>query len=55
MSPAILILKQVLVMFLLAGAGLYLYRTKRISDEGARTIGSILIYASLPCVISIIF
>ena len=43
--------KQILQMFLLAGIGFLLFRTKKISPEGSKTLGNILIYASLPAVI----
>ena len=43
--------KQVLIMFLLSGVGYIMFRTKKISMEGSKSIGNILIYLSLPCVI----
>lgn len=48
---AVLLIKQVLIMFLLAGVGYICFRTKKITLEGSRNIGNILIYLSLPCVI----
>ena len=48
--PAVLAL-QVLVMFLLAGIGFAMFRAGKITMEGNRVIGNILIYLSLPAVI----
>lgn len=42
---------QICTMFLLALCGYCLYRAGKISDEGSKTIGNILIYLSLPCAI----
>lgn len=42
---------QTLVMFLLAGVGYVLFKTGKISQEGSRSIGNILVYVVLPCVI----
>lgn len=47
----LIILRQVIIMFLLAAIGYIMFRAKKISSEGSRTIGNILIYLSLPCVI----
>lgn len=46
-----LLIQQVLIMFLLAAVGYICFRTKKITMEGSRNIGNILIYLSLPCVI----
>lgn len=43
--------KQILEMFLLAGVGYLLFKAGKISGEGSRTLGNILIYVSLPAVI----
>ena len=43
--------KQVLIMFLLPGIGFLMFRTKKISMDGSKSIGNILIFLSLPCVI----
>lgn len=43
--------KQVVIMFILSGVGYLMFRTKKISEEGSKSIGNILIYLSLPCVI----
>ena len=43
--------KQVLIMFILSGIGFLMFRTKKISQEGSKSIGNILIFLSLPCVI----
>ncbi|WP_026511221.1 MULTISPECIES: AEC family transporter [unclassified Butyrivibrio] len=42
---------QICTMFLLALCGYCLYKAGKITDEGSKTIGNILIYLSLPCVI----
>ncbi|MBR3719796.1 MAG: AEC family transporter [Firmicutes bacterium] len=47
----LILVKQILQMFLLAGVGYLLFKGKKISLEGSKTIGNILIYASLPAVI----
>ena len=43
--------KQVLIMFLLSGIGFLMFRTNKISMDGSKSIGNILIFLSLPCVI----
>ena len=43
--------KQILEMFLLAGVGYLLFKAGKISGDGSRTLGNILIYVSLPAVI----
>lgn len=48
---ALILAKQILEMFLLAGIGFLLYRSGKISQEGSKALGNILIYASLPAVI----
>ncbi len=47
----LILVKQILQMFLLAGIGFLLFKGGKISLEGSKTIGNILIYASLPAVI----
>ena len=47
----IILVKQILQMFLLAGIGFLLFRSGKITLEGSKTIGNILIYGSLPSVI----
>lgn len=42
---------QTLTMFLLAGVGYVLFRTGKITPEGNRVLGNLLIYIALPCVI----
>ncbi len=46
-----ILIRQILQMFLLAGIGFLLFRCGKITREGSRTIGNILIYVSLPAVI----
>ena len=47
----LILVKQMLQMFLLAGIGFLLFKSGKISLEGSKTLGNILIYASLPAVI----
>ena len=47
----LILIRQILQMFLLAGVGFLLFRCGKITREGSRTIGNILIYVSLPAVI----
>lgn len=51
MTTTTLLIQQVLIMFLLAAVGYICFRTKKITMEGSRNLGNILIYLSLPCVI----
>ena len=46
-----IIIRQVIIMALLSAIGFVLYKTKKISNEGSKNIGNILIFLSLPCVI----
>ena len=50
-STTTLLIQQVLIMFLLAAVGYICFRAKKITMEGSRNLGNILIYLSLPCVI----
>ncbi|MCQ2515736.1 MAG: AEC family transporter [Saccharofermentans sp.] len=47
----ITLLKQVTIMLILAGFGLGLFKAKKITLEGSKCLGNILICISLPCVI----
>ena len=47
----LILVKQILQMFLLAGIGYLLFKGGKISLEGSKNIGNILIYGSLPAVI----
>ena len=51
METVLILLQQILIMFLLAAVGFIAFRTGKISNEGSKTIGNILIYISLPAVI----
>lgn len=51
MDTVITILLQVVTMFLLAGVGYLMFKAGKISLEGSKSIGNILIFLSLPCVI----
>lgn len=51
MATILIILKQVVIMFILSFIGFIMFKTGKISNEGSKTIGNILIYLSLPCVI----
>jgi predicted permease len=51
MNMSAMLALQVLVMFLLVGIGYAMFRAGKITMEGNRVIGNILIYLSLPAVI----
>lgn len=51
MQMSIVLAKQVLVMFALVGVGYAMFRAHKISMEGNRVIGNVLIYLSLPAII----
>ena len=42
------ILQQIIIMFILAAVGYLLFRGGKISTEGSKSIGNILLYVSLP-------
>lgn len=45
------LLYQVTIMLILLGIGYLLFRTGKISEDGSKTLGNLLIYLALPCVI----
>lgn len=51
METMLTILWQIITMVILAAVGYLMFRGKKISQEGSKTLGNILIYLSLPCVI----
>lgn len=51
MDTFFLLTRQILQMFLLAGLGFALYKGKKITAEGSRALGNILVYLALPSVI----
>ena len=51
MELSLIVVKQILVMFLLSSVGYLLFKSKRLTMEGSRCLGQIMIYGSLPCVI----
>lgn len=51
MNTVLTILWQVITMILLAAVGYLMYKGGKISLEGSKTLGNILIFLSLPCVI----
>ncbi|MDO4960470.1 MAG: AEC family transporter [Eubacteriales bacterium] len=51
MSYAVILFNQVLVMFILTLLGYLMFRSGKISSEGSKALGNILIYISLPSVI----
>ncbi len=51
MNTALILLTQVIIMFILAGIGFIMFRTGKLSLEGSKSLGNILIFLSLPCVI----
>ena len=46
-----ILIRQILQMFLLGGLGFILFRTGKITEEGSRGLGNILIYLALPATI----
>ena len=51
MDMVLILVRQIAQMFLLAGLGFILFKTKKISQEGSKALGNILIYLALPSVI----
>ena len=51
METAWILARQILQMFLLAGLGFALFKAGKISQEGSKALGNILIYLALPSVI----
>ena len=51
MDTVLTILWQIVTMILLAAVGYVMFRTGKISQEGSKSMGNLLIYLSLPCVI----
>jgi len=51
MDTMLTIIWQVLTMFVLSAVGYVMFRTGKISPEGSKTLGNLLIFLSLPCVI----
>ena len=51
MELTIILLKRLIMMFIFMGIGFLLYKKKLITEEGSKTLGNILIYLALPCVI----
>lgn len=51
MDMAWILVRQILQMFLLAGLGYALFKTGKISQDGSKALGNILIFAALPAVI----
>ena len=51
MDTILILARQILQMFLLGALGFLLFRGKKISPEGSRALGNILIYLALPATI----
>ena len=51
METVWILVRQILQMFLLAAMGFILFKAKKITQEGSKTLGNILIYLALPAVI----
>lgn len=51
MEMAIIVIWQTVVMFLFMAIGFLLFKTKKITQEGSKTMANILVYAVLPAVI----
>ena len=47
----LVLLNQIIVMFLLMGLGIFLYKKKILSEQGAKDLGAVLIRVIIPCVI----
>ena len=51
MDIILILVRQILQMFVLAGIGYLLFRSRKITLESSKALGNILIYAALPAVI----
>lgn len=51
MSNALIVLKQVIIMFVYMGIGALLFRKDLITKEGSRSLVHVLLYVVLPCVV----
>ena len=51
MDTILILARQILQMFLLGALGFFLFRGKKVSQEGSRALGNILIYLALPATI----
>jgi len=51
MSIALLLAKQILMMFLLMAVGIILYKRKMVTDQGSKELGTILLYVVVPAVV----
>ena len=51
MNTVLTLVTQTITMFLLAGVGYALFRTGKITPEGNKVLGNLLIHIALPCVI----
>lgn len=51
MEMMLILARQILQMFLLGGLGFLMFKGKKITREGSKTLGNILIYLALPAVI----
>lgn len=48
MALGLILLRQILIMFILMAVGFFLYRNKKISIQGNRELGTLLLYIILP-------
>lgn len=51
MELILILLKQLTVMFLLMAVGYWLFKTKKVTAHGNKELGTLLLYAVLPCAI----
>ena len=51
MEIILILVRQILQMFLLGGLGFVMYKSRKITQEGSKALGNILIYLALPSVI----
>ena len=51
MEIALLLTKQIIMMFLLMTVGIILYKRKMVTDKGSKELGTILLYVVVPAVV----
>lgn len=51
MELVLVLLRQMIVMFLLMVVGYWLFKTGRVSLQGNKELGTVLLYVILPCAI----
>lgn len=51
MEFTLILIKQIIIMFLMMGVGYLLYKKGKITNQGSKEIGNILIHIVIPCVV----